>query len=127
MMRRPVRVEHIVGTGSMIYRNKDRNSGRCRCRKTGTRHRSGIFPLPNNQRNNYLSTIKFFNNQTMIIVPVKDGENIERALKKFKRKSDRTGIIKELRARQAFQKPSVTNRKKMMKAEYVQSLRAREE
>lgn len=63
----------------------------------------------------------------MIIVPVKEGENIEKALKKFKRKFERTGIVKELRSRQAFEKPSVTNRKKMMKAVYVQSLRANEE
>ena len=62
----------------------------------------------------------------MIIVQVKEGENIERALKKFKRKYERTGIVKELRARQAFQKPSVTNRKKM-KAVYVQKLRSVEE
>ena len=33
----------------------------------------------------------------MIIVPVKDGENIERALKKFKRKFEKTGVVKELR------------------------------
>ena len=63
----------------------------------------------------------------MIIVQVKEGENIERALKKFKRKFERTGIVKELRQRQAFQKPSVTNRKKMMKAIYVQHLRQVEE
>ena len=36
----------------------------------------------------------------MIIVPVKDGENIERALKKFKRKFEKTGVVRELRARQ---------------------------
>ncbi|MFC2319754.1 MAG: 30S ribosomal protein S21, partial [Segatella oulorum] len=36
----------------------------------------------------------------MIIVPVKDGENIERALKKFKRKFEKTGVVKELRSRQ---------------------------
>lgn len=63
----------------------------------------------------------------MIIVQVKEGENIERALKKFKRKFEKTGVTKELRARQAFQKPSVLNRKKMMKAVYVQKLRATEE
>lgn len=63
----------------------------------------------------------------MIIVQVKEGENIERALKKFKRKFERTGIIKELRSRQAFEKPSVTNRKKMMKAVYVQKLRQAEQ
>ena len=34
----------------------------------------------------------------MIIVQVKEGENIERALKKFKRKYEKTGIVKELRA-----------------------------
>ncbi len=59
----------------------------------------------------------------MIIVQVKEGDNIEKALKKFKRKYEKTGIVKELRSRQAFEKPSVTNRKKMMKAVYVQKLR----
>ncbi|MGM9803824.1 MAG: 30S ribosomal protein S21 [Muribaculaceae bacterium] len=63
----------------------------------------------------------------MIIVQVKEGENIEKALKKFKRKYEKTGIVKELRARQAFEKPSVTNRKKMMKAVYVQKLRTVDE
>ena len=63
----------------------------------------------------------------MIIVQVKEGENIEKALKKFKRKYERTGVVKELRARQAFQKPSVVNRKKMMKAVYVQKLRSVED
>lgn len=70
--------------------------------------------------------IKKIYNQ-MIIVQVKEGENIEKALKKFKRKYEKTGIVKELRARQAFEKPSVTNRKKMMKAVYVQKLRAVED
>ena len=63
----------------------------------------------------------------MIIVQVKEGENIEKALKKFERKFEKTGIVKELRSRQAFQKPSVTNRKKMMKAVYVQQLRQAEQ
>jgi len=63
----------------------------------------------------------------MIIVPIKEGDNIERALKKFKRKSERTGIIKQLRQRQQFEKPSVINRKKMMKAVYVQKLHTNEE
>ena len=58
----------------------------------------------------------------MIVVPVKEGENIEKALKKFKRKFEKTGVVKELRSRQAFEKPSVTNRKKMMRAIYVQQL-----
>ncbi|WP_289712248.1 30S ribosomal protein S21 [uncultured Muribaculum sp.] len=44
-----------------------------------------------------------------------------------KRKFEKTGIVKELRSRQAFEKPSITNRKKMMKAVYVQKLRMVEE
>ena len=63
----------------------------------------------------------------MIIVPVKEGDNVERALKKFKRKYEKTGIVKELRSRQAFEKPSVTNRKKMMRAIYVQKLQQQED
>ena len=63
----------------------------------------------------------------MIIVPVKDGENIERALKKFKRKFEKTGVVKELRARQQYDKPSVLKRLKMEQAIYGQQLRANEE
>ena len=63
----------------------------------------------------------------MIVVPVKDGENIERALKKFKRKFEKTGVVKELRARQQFNKPSVLKRLKMEHAIYVQKLRQNEE
>ena len=58
----------------------------------------------------------------MIVVPVKEGENIEKALKKFKRKFEKTGIVKELRSRQQFDKPSVTNRLKRERAVYVQKL-----
>ena len=63
----------------------------------------------------------------MIVVPVKEGENIEKALKKFKRKFEKTGVIKELRNRQAFEKPSVANRKKIMSAIYIQKLQQVEE
>lgn len=63
----------------------------------------------------------------MIIVPVKEGENIERALKKFKRKFEKTGAVRELRSRKNFEKPSVKKRAAMMKAVYVQQLRLKEE
>ena len=63
----------------------------------------------------------------MIIVPAKEGENIERALKKFKRKFDRTGINKELRRRQQFDKPSVRKRLAMEHAIYVQKLHQTED
>ena len=46
----------------------------------------------------------------MIIVPVKEGENIERALKKFKRKFEKTGVVRELRSRKTFVKKSVARR-----------------
>lgn len=63
----------------------------------------------------------------MIVIPLKEGENIDRALKKFKRKFEKTGIIKELRARQAFKKPSVANREQKIRAVYVQHLQQQED
>ena len=63
----------------------------------------------------------------MIVVPVKEGENTEKALKNFKRKFEKTGVIKELRSRQAFEKPSVANRKKIMRAIYVQKMQQAED
>lgn len=63
----------------------------------------------------------------MIIVPIKDGDNIERALKRFKRKFEKTGAIRELRARKNFEKPSVKKRIAKEKAIYVQHLRVEEE
>ena len=63
----------------------------------------------------------------MIIVPVKEGENIERSLKKFKRKFEKTGVIRELRTRQAFIKPSVRRREEEKKAIYIQQLQEGEE
>jgi small subunit ribosomal protein S21 len=59
----------------------------------------------------------------MIIVPIKEGENIDRALKKLKRKFEKTGVVKELRLRQKFTKPSVVDREQRLKAIYVQQLR----
>ncbi len=63
----------------------------------------------------------------MIIVPVKEGENIDRALKKFKRKFEKTGVVKELRNRQKFTKPSIIMREQKLKAIYIQHLQDQEE
>jgi len=63
----------------------------------------------------------------MIIVPIKEGENLERSLKKFKRKFEKTGTVKELRERQAFTKPSIKQRQQKLKAVYVQKLQQAEE
>ncbi|MDR3296906.1 MAG: 30S ribosomal protein S21 [Prevotellaceae bacterium] len=63
----------------------------------------------------------------MIIVPVKEGETIERALKKFKRKFEKTGVVRELRSRQFFVKESVRYRDKIKRAAYRQQLQRAEE
>lgn len=63
----------------------------------------------------------------MIVVPLKEGESIERALKRFKKKFEKTGVIRELRSRQAYTKPSVVKRKERMHAIYVQHLQQEEE
>lgn len=70
------------------------------------------------------TTKKYF---VMIIMPIKEGENIERALKKFKRKFEKTGVLKELRDRQQFTKPSVRGRKQKLRAIYVGKLQREEE
>lgn len=59
----------------------------------------------------------------MLIIPIKDGENIDKALKRYKRKFDRTRVVRHLRARQQFDKPSVIKRAQMQKAQYVQGMR----
>jgi small subunit ribosomal protein S21 len=63
----------------------------------------------------------------MIIIPLKEGENLERALKKFKRKFEKTGVIRELRSRQSFTKFSVSRREEIKKAIYIQKLQEKEE
>jgi small subunit ribosomal protein S21 len=63
----------------------------------------------------------------MIIVPVKEGETIDKALKKFKKKFEKTGIVKELRERQKFTKPSVKRREEIIRAAYRQKMQQLEE
>jgi len=59
----------------------------------------------------------------MLIIPIKEGENIDRALKRFKRKFDKTGAMRQLRTRKQFAKPSVKERQKLLKAQYIQKLK----
>ncbi len=63
----------------------------------------------------------------MIIVPIKEGENIDRVLKKMKRKFEKTGVLRELRERQKFTKPSVKKREEKLKAIYIQQLKDKQE
>ena len=79
------------------------------------------------QKSTIVLTIKRRKCFKMIIVPVKEGESIDRALKRYKRKYEKTGVVKELRARQQFTKPSVIKRAQHMKAIYVQKLREAEQ
>ena len=58
----------------------------------------------------------------MLIVPIKEGEAIEKALKKFKKKFEKTGVVKQLRERTKFTKPSVRYREGKIKAIYKQKL-----
>lgn len=55
----------------------------------------------------------------VIVVPIIEGENIEKALKKLKRKFEKTGVMKEFRERQKFTKTFVINREHMRKSIYV--------
>jgi len=63
----------------------------------------------------------------MIIIPVKEGEQIDRALKRFKKKFLRTGTLKQLRSRKQFTKKSVILREQKLKAAYSQKLIQEEE
>jgi small subunit ribosomal protein S21 len=63
----------------------------------------------------------------MIIVPVKEGESIDRALKKLKRKFEKTGVVKELRERQKFTKPSIKKREAVSRAVYIQKIQQEEQ
>ncbi|HCS21606.1 MAG: 30S ribosomal protein S21 [Bacteroidia bacterium] len=63
----------------------------------------------------------------MIIVNVKENESLEKALKKFKKKYEKTGVLKELRARQAFVKPSVKKRFEVIRARYKQQMQIKGE
>lgn len=59
----------------------------------------------------------------MLIVPIKEGEPIEKAVKKFKKKFEKTGVLKELRERQKFTKHSVERRQEILHAVYLEKLR----
>ncbi|MFM2285657.1 MAG: hypothetical protein RLZZ543_1154 [Bacteroidota bacterium] len=63
----------------------------------------------------------------MLIIPVKEGESIEKALKKFKRKVEKTGLIKNLRERQKFTKPSIVRREEIKKAIYSAQFKTNQE
>jgi small subunit ribosomal protein S21 len=59
----------------------------------------------------------------MLQIPVKEGESIERALKKYKKKFERTGVLKELRARKEYTKKSIVRRQQVIKGRICRKLK----
>jgi len=62
----------------------------------------------------------------MIGVTLQSNENIDRALKRFKKKYERSGVLREFKKRTAFVKPSVENRMIRLKAARRQQKSSRE-
>ncbi len=62
----------------------------------------------------------------MLVINIKENESIDKALKRFKKKFEKTGVLRELRSRTAFEKPSVRRRNQIIKASYIQNLRNQE-
>jgi small subunit ribosomal protein S21 len=58
----------------------------------------------------------------MIIINIKDGESLDKALKRFKKKFEKTGVLRELRSRQAYEKKSVSRRMQVRHAIYKQNM-----
>ena len=62
----------------------------------------------------------------MLVITIKENESIDKALKRFKKKFERTGVLRELRRRSAFVKPSVARRNEIIRAVYKQQMREQE-
>ena len=62
----------------------------------------------------------------MLIIPIKEGENIDRALKKYKKKYEKTNVMKELRKRKEFEKPSISRRQQVIRAAYKQRMQSQQ-
>jgi small subunit ribosomal protein S21 len=58
----------------------------------------------------------------MLIIDIRDSESLDRALRKYKKKFEKAGVLKQLRARKHFVKPSVKRRTEILKAEYVEKV-----
>jgi len=62
----------------------------------------------------------------MLVINIKENESIDKALKRFKKKFEKTGVLRELRSRTAFEKPSVRRRTQVLRAVYRQNLYAQD-
>jgi len=62
----------------------------------------------------------------MLIISVKENESIDKALKRFKKKFEKTGVLKTLRTKGFHEKKSITRRAELIKAAYKQKMFAKE-
>jgi small subunit ribosomal protein S21 len=62
----------------------------------------------------------------MIVISIKENESIDKALKRFKKKFEKTGVLRQLRSRTAYEKPSVRDRNVRLRAVYRQTLQTQE-
>ncbi|WKZ59448.1 MAG: 30S ribosomal protein S21 [Cyclobacteriaceae bacterium] len=62
----------------------------------------------------------------MLVVNIKENESIDKALKRFKKKFEKTGVLKELRSRTSFEKPSVRRRNEIIRAAYRERMKGQE-
>jgi small subunit ribosomal protein S21 len=62
----------------------------------------------------------------MLIIPVKEGENIDRAIKRYKRKTRNTKLLINLKENKHYTKKSVKRRRQLEKASYKQELQTQE-
>lgn len=62
----------------------------------------------------------------MIIISIKENESIDKALKRFKKKFEKTGVLRKVRAKSHFEKPSISKRNTVLKAAYKQKLQVNE-
>lgn len=63
----------------------------------------------------------------MLIIDARESDSLDKALKVYKKKYEKAGIMKEVRARQSFTKPSITSRAQRLKAIYRDQVRRIEE
>lgn len=63
----------------------------------------------------------------MLIIKIKEGENVDKALRRYKRKFEKTGVLREIRDRKEHKKPSERKRAQFLRAVYHEELRRNEE
>ena len=63
----------------------------------------------------------------MLIIDARESESLDKALKKYKKKFEKAGVLKQLRSRQAFTKPSVARRGEVLRAVYREKIGREEE